>query len=51
MPTNSLLQGGQSNWFKTIGPNAGKAMQSSLQKQGGQLLPPIQNLSPILKVK
>jgi RHS repeat-associated protein len=51
VPTNSLLQGGQANWFKVLGPNAGKAMQAALQKQGGQLLPEIQNLSPILQVK
>ncbi|MHA6697867.1 TreTu family toxin [Chryseobacterium sp. A321] len=51
VPTNSLLQGGQANWFKVIGPNAGKAMQSALQKQGGQVLPQIKNLSEIIKVK
>jgi hypothetical protein len=51
IPTNSLLQGGQANWFKVLGPNSGRAMQTALQKQGGQLLPKIQNLSPILKVK
>jgi hypothetical protein len=49
--TNSLLQGGQANWFKVLGPSAGKAMQAALQKQGGQLLPEIQNLSQILQVK
>ncbi|SEA67525.1 hypothetical protein SAMN05192529_14413 [Arachidicoccus rhizosphaerae] len=51
VPTNSLLQGGQANWFKVLGPNSGKAMQGALQKQGGELVPQIQNLSPILKVK
>ncbi|OYQ50025.1 hypothetical protein CHU92_00195 [Flavobacterium cyanobacteriorum] len=51
VPTNSLLKGGAEGWFKTIGPNAGKAMQTQLVKQGGQQLPKIQNLSPILKVK
>ena len=51
VPTNSLLQGGLTNWFKVLGPNAGKAMQAALEKQGGQLLPKIQNLSPILQVK
>ena len=51
IPANSLLQGGQTNWFKVIGPNAGNAMQAALQKQGGQLLPRIENLSPILQVK
>jgi len=51
VPTNSLLQGGQANWFKVLGPNSGRAMQGALQKQGGQLLPKIQNLSPILQIK
>ncbi|HZY39062.1 MAG TPA: hypothetical protein VFE53_20540 [Mucilaginibacter sp.] len=51
VPTSSLLQGGQVNWFKVIGPNAGKAMQAALQKQGGQLLPQIRNLSQILQLK
>lgn len=51
VPTSSLLQGGQANWFKVIGPNAGRAMQSALVKQGGEFLPQIQNLSPILQIK
>jgi RHS repeat-associated protein len=51
IPASSLLQGGQANWFKVIGPSAGKAMQTALQKQGGELLPSIENLSPILQVK
>jgi hypothetical protein len=51
VPTSSLIQGGQSNWYSIIGHNATKAMQHALQKQGGQVLPQVQNLSPILKVK
>jgi hypothetical protein len=51
VPTNSLLQGGKPNWFKVIGPNAKPSQQVLLQKQGGQMLPQIQNLSPILEVK
>ena len=46
--TNSLLKGGKSNWFKALGPNSGRAMQSALNKQGGELLPPIKNLTEIL---
>jgi hypothetical protein len=34
VPTSSLLQGGQVNWFKVIDPNAGRAMQNALLKQG-----------------
>jgi RHS repeat-associated protein len=51
VPTNSLLQGGQSNWFKVLGPSAKPNQLYLLNKQGGQLLPQIQNLSPILKIK
>lgn len=51
VPTNSLLQGGNSNWFSVLGPNASKSQLFMLQRQGGELLPPIQNLSPILHVK
>ena len=39
VPTNSLLQWGQTSWFKVIGPSAGNAMKAMLQKQGGELLP------------
>ncbi|MFV8324876.1 hypothetical protein [Flavobacterium sp. ZS1P14] len=39
---HKLLQGGVEGWFKTIGPNAGRAMQSQLAKQGGQIMPTIQ---------
>jgi hypothetical protein len=51
VPTNSLLQGGKAGWFKLIGPNAPKSQLYMLEKQGGQLLPKIKNLSPILKIK
>jgi len=51
VPTNSLLQGGKTGWYKMLGPNAGKSQQYLLQKQGGSLLPQYQNLSPILQVK
>jgi RHS repeat-associated protein len=49
--SNSLLKGGVEGWYKTIGPNAGRAMQSQLAKQGGQIMPTIQKLSPILQAK
>ncbi|UZD35982.1 TreTu family toxin [Capnocytophaga ochracea] len=51
VPTNSLLQGGKSNWFKLIGPNASKSQRFLLEKQGGQILPEAKNISPVLKVK
>lgn len=51
VPTNSLIQGGQSNWFSILGPNASKSQLFMLGKQGGQILPEIQNLSPILRIK
>ncbi|QTY27910.1 hypothetical protein [Flavobacterium sp. CS20] len=49
--TNSLLQGGKSNWFKALDPNSGQAMQSALNKQGGELLPQIKNLTEVLITK
>lgn len=51
MPTNSLLQGGQEGWFKTIEPNANNAMRKALINQGGQMLPKFKNLSSILNTK
>lgn len=51
VPTNSLLQGGRSGWYKLIGPNASRSQQYLLQKQGGQLLPQYRNLSRILEIK
>ena len=50
VPTNSLLQGGKSNWFKLIGPNASKSQRFLLEKQGGQILPEAKNITPVLKV-
>ncbi|MDQ1813295.1 Ig-like domain-containing protein [Massilia sp. CCM 9210] len=51
VPKSSLLQGGQAEWFKVIGPNAPRSMQFMLQKQGGQQLPQVDNLSHIQAVK
>ena len=53
VPTNSLVQGGQANWFSVVGPNSNKVMQATVQKQGGLLINEIQirNLTPILKTK
>jgi RHS repeat-associated protein len=49
--SRSLLQGGRSNWLKAIGPGASESMKAALQKQGGQFLPNVKNISPIIKVK
>lgn len=49
--TNSLIPGGKEGWYNVIGPNASKAQILALQKQGGEFLPQIQNLSPILQIK
>ena len=51
VPTKSLLQGGKSNWFKVLGPNAKPNQIHMLNKQGGEVLPQIKNLTPILKIK
>jgi hypothetical protein len=39
VPTSSLIQGGRSNWFSILGPNASRSQLFMLQKQGGQILP------------
>jgi RHS repeat-associated protein len=49
--TNSLLQGGKSDWFKTLGQNAPKSQLFKLNKQGGQVNPPIRNLSNVIETK
>jgi hypothetical protein len=51
VPTSSLIQGGQANWFKILGPNAKASQQFILNKQGGELLPKVQNLTKILETK
>ncbi len=51
VPTSSLLKGGKDGWFKAIGPNSSKSMQQALSKQGGEMLPKVENLSPVLKTK
>ncbi|MFN3301340.1 MAG: hypothetical protein ACK41Z_14230, partial [Sediminibacterium sp.] len=51
LPTNSLLQGGKDGWLKAIGPNSPKSQQFMLQKQGGEMLPMIKNLSKPLDIK
>jgi hypothetical protein len=51
VPKTSLLQGGQADWFKMIGPSAPRSMQFLLQKQGGEMLPKVQNLSDVLVTK
>lgn len=49
--TNSLLQGGKSDWFKTLGPNAPKSQLFKLKKQGGETNPSFRNLSQIIETK
>ena len=51
VPRASLLQGGQADWFKAVGPGASKSMRFMLEKQGGELLPQVKNLSRILETK
>ena len=51
IPKNSLIQGGKPNWYKVIGPNARANQIYQLNKQGGQMLPKVRSLSPILKIK
>jgi hypothetical protein len=51
VPKSSLLKGGQSNWFKVLGPNAKASQRHILQKQGGEFLPEFKDLSKILEFK
>lgn len=51
VPKSSLLQGGRADWLKGIGPDAPRSMQISLQKQGGVLLPRVENISEMLYFK
>lgn len=51
VPSNSLLTGGQSDWVRTIGPDANLMSQAQLAKQGGEFLPPATNISGILATK
>jgi len=43
-PTNSLIPGGKSGWFKMLGESASKSQQYMLQKQGGEILPKVTNI-------
>jgi hypothetical protein len=51
VPTNSLVPGGGAGIYSILGSNAGKSQLFKLQKLGGQVSPPVQNISPILQVK
>ena len=42
---------GTSYAIAKLAPEGGKSQLFMLQKTGGQVSPPIQNISPILKVK
>ena len=52
VPTNSLVQGGNQNWYSVLSPNASSAMKFKLGKQGGKFINEINiEISPILNVK
>jgi hypothetical protein len=51
VPTNSLIYGGKPGWFHMIGPNGGASRKAALSKQGGQMLPEFENLTPVLHTK
>lgn len=40
----NLLQGGNEDWFKFVGPEANKVSQFKLKKQGGEMLPRVHNI-------
>jgi hypothetical protein len=49
--TNSLLQGGKSDWLKTLGSGAPKSQLFKLNKQGGEVNPLFRNLSDVIETK
>ena len=51
VPSNSLVSGGGTGIYSILGPNASKSQLFMLQKLGGQVSPPVQNISPILQIK
>ncbi|NQZ38477.1 MAG: hypothetical protein HRT58_22640 [Crocinitomicaceae bacterium] len=51
VPTNCLVQGGGDGIYSILGPDASLSQMSQLKKLGGQASPPVQNISPVLKVK
>nr|WP_218420069.1 hypothetical protein [Alteromonas lipotrueae] len=51
VPTNGLLQGAKSDWFKTLGPGAPKSQLFKLNKQGGQVNPRFRNISDVIETK
>jgi len=51
VPKSCLLKGGQDDWFKIVGPDAPNSMKYMLNKQGGEQLPAVTNLSGIQATK
>ncbi|MCX8525694.1 hypothetical protein OF897_17400, partial [Chryseobacterium formosus] len=52
--SNSLIQAGTKDWLKAVHPESAVNGQSQIRavlKKGGQLTPPLRNLTPILKTK
>jgi len=45
VPSSGLLQGGKEGWYKMIGPDASKSQQYLLNKQGGEHLPEVKNIT------
>ncbi|WP_423750012.1 hypothetical protein [Chryseobacterium carnipullorum] len=52
--SNSLILAGTTDWLKAVHPESAVNGQSQIRailKKGGQLTPPLRNLTPILKTK
>jgi len=45
VPSSGLLQGGKEGWYKMIGPDASRSQQYLLDKQGGEHLPEVKNIT------
>ena len=47
----SLLTDGKDSWFKAVDQNASNSVKRTLMKQGGEMLPKVENLSAVRKTK
>ncbi|WP_134434926.1 hypothetical protein [Pseudomonas azotoformans] len=45
VPSSGLLQGGKEGWYRMIGLDASKSQQYLLNKQGGEYLPEVKNIT------
>ena len=51
VPSNSLVRGSKSDWVRNVGPGAAASTKRMLEKQGGEQLPAVKNVSKPLEKK